>query len=103
MAREGAFHIVGVGVASADVRGENPVEDGADPPEAFISYSHSDRDAVLRMAGSLQRLGLKIWLDSKEILVGDSIVEQVGRALERVDLYLAFLSNASLRDGYSGN
>lgn len=48
------------------------------------------------MAGSLQRLGLKVWLDSKEILVGDSIVEQVGRALERVDLYLAFLSSASL-------
>ncbi|MFF3458576.1 toll/interleukin-1 receptor domain-containing protein [Streptomyces sp. NPDC002730] len=87
-------------MASGELGGQNPNDETPRLPEAFISYSQTDRDAVLRVAGSLHRLGLKVWLDSKELIAGDSIVEQLGRALERVDLYLVFLSRASLASAW---
>ncbi|ASQ95628.1 toll/interleukin-1 receptor domain-containing protein [Streptomyces sp. 11-1-2] len=65
-------------------------------PQAFISYTHSDRDAVLRVAGYLNRLGLTTWLDSKEMSAGDNLIEEIARGIEQVDLYVVFLSRASL-------
>ncbi|GGZ10465.1 toll/interleukin-1 receptor domain-containing protein [Streptomyces poonensis] len=68
--------------------------------QVFISYAHVDRDAVLRMAGFLNRLGLETWLDSKDIAAGDYIVEEVARGIEQVDLYVVFLSRASLASSW---
>lgn len=62
----------------------------------FISYSHADRGRVVPIASYLGRLGLQVWMDTKEITAGQDIVEQVSQAIARADLYIVALSPAAL-------
>jgi hypothetical protein len=65
-------------------------------PSVFISYTHSDRDRVVPLASYLVRLGLQVWMDTKEMAAGQTIVEQVSNAIAKSDLYLVALSPAAL-------
>ena len=38
--------------------------------DAFISYSHLDRDFAVRLREALERRGQRVWLDEKEIRGG---------------------------------
>lgn len=43
----------------------------------FISYSHSDREFVERLAKSLHESGEDVWWDRWEILAGDSLIDKI--------------------------
>lgn len=64
---------------------------------AFISYSHKDKEDGSSLASYLGRLGLKVWLDTKELHAGQSIIEAVSSAIQRSDLYVVCLSPAALK------
>lgn len=65
-------------------------------PSIFISYTHKDKERIIPLASYLGRLGLKVWMDTKELVAGETIIEKVSDAISKSDLYLVCLSPTSL-------
>jgi hypothetical protein len=63
----------------------------------FLSYTGSDKAFVERLNTDLVNAGLKVWWDSWDIEVGDSIVEKVDKALSTHDHFVVVLSPAAVR------
>lgn len=63
---------------------------------AFLSHSSKDKAFIRQLASDLDRNGITVWLDEKEIRVGDSIVEKVGQGLADSDYFLIALSEHSV-------
>ena len=68
---------------------------------AFMSYSSADREKVQRLTDRLERAGLSIWLDLKQIAPGDSITLKIEDGLKRSDYLVVCLTKNSLRSGWS--
>ena len=69
---------------------------GLNPPVLFLSHSHIDKPIVRKIGKRLEKKGLTVWLDEAEIRFGDSLIQKLRDAIDRVDLVLAFLSEASV-------
>jgi len=64
----------------------------------FISYSHEDRDAiVIPLVRGLQGVGIAVWFDEQELLLGDSIVERLQNGLRRSFAAIAVISHSYLQ------
>jgi hypothetical protein len=63
----------------------------------FISYSWKDREFVTMLHADLQEVGVRCWLDEKELHTGDHVAEQIDRALQAHDKVLLILSDSSVR------
>ena len=65
--------------------------------DVFISHSSLDKNDVARpLAKSLESLGLKVWLDEEQLLVGDSIRRGIESALRESRFGVIILSPAYL-------
>ena len=62
----------------------------------FISYTHADRDRVLPIASHLSRLGLTVWMDTKDLAGGQVVVQEISRAIADAAIYCVCLSPAAL-------
>jgi uncharacterized protein YjbI with pentapeptide repeats len=62
----------------------------------FISHSSLDKDFARKIYRDLQALSVKSWLDEKQILPGDSIMEEVDRGIKLWDRLLLVCSRNSL-------
>lgn len=69
-------------------------------PHAFISYSHADKGFVRALVVELQRLGVGVWIDEVELVIGDSLVERLGDAISESDFLIAVISPNSLESGW---
>jgi hypothetical protein len=65
-------------------------------PRVFLSYAKDDSAVVGQVAAALQKTGKDVWLDVWELAPGDSIKDRVNRAVHTTDLFLVFLSRASV-------
>ena len=65
-------------VADIRRREDRPVEYYS----CFISYSWSDKDFAVRLHDDLQSVGVRCWLDAKELKIGDSLQDQIDRAIQ---------------------
>jgi tetratricopeptide (TPR) repeat protein len=63
----------------------------------FVSYASEDKSVVVRLADDLNKAGIDVWLDEWAILPGDSIVEEINKALESNRYFLPVLSTSFLR------
>lgn len=72
----------------------------AAPPSIFLSYTHSDKDFVRRLANDLASDKVRLWMDEGEIKPGDSLVGTVGSAVEQMDLFAIFLSPESVKSDW---
>lgn len=61
----------------------------------FISYSYQDKEFVEWLKTELQDLGLDIWYDESEILVGDNIQKKVNEGIQSSSAFILVLSNSS--------
>lgn len=61
----------------------------------FISYSHTDKEFVDKLAIQLVRRNVNVWLDRWELSVGDSLLEKVQDAVDGASALLVILSKAS--------
>lgn len=61
----------------------------------FISYSHTDKEFVDKLAIQLVRRNVNVWLDRWELSVGDSLLEKVQDAVDGASALLVILSRAS--------
>lgn len=69
--------------------------------QLFVSYARSDgRDLALKLRDDLLRLGLKVWLDTREIELGGSFTEDIERAIDTCDVALLLLSKGSLASSW---
>ena len=66
----------------------------------FISYCHADKKIVLDIVELLERMGLNVWIDKKDISVGDNILEKVVSGIAESDLAILFLSKNTLMAHY---
>lgn len=70
----------------------------------FISFSSKNRSLVTNMAQQLSASGVEVWLDSKDLQVGDAWNLRIERAIARCSLFLAVISQESIdpdqRDRY---
>lgn len=62
----------------------------------FISHSWHDKRLARRIAGAIQGLGGRVWLDEAEIKLGDSLVEKIREGIDSVDYVVALLSDRSV-------
>ncbi|WP_316773329.1 toll/interleukin-1 receptor domain-containing protein [Streptomyces sasae] len=52
------------------------------PWDVFTSYASEDKDeAALPLPAALRRAGLRVWLDRREIRVGDSLNDKINEGL----------------------
>ena len=63
----------------------------------FISYSHEDANKVKKFALLLSLHGFDLWMDEKKVSSGDSYTTKILNGIHESDIYLVFLSTASLK------
>ena len=51
----------------------------------FISYSRKDRIFARQLASDLEKRDIKVWIDEGEILVGDSLLTKIQKAIDEMD------------------
>lgn len=51
--------------------------------DAFISYSYRDKDRVHPIVEALKKRGLRVFLDTESIPIGESLTVALERALSR--------------------
>lgn len=61
----------------------------------FVSYSHADKEIADAIAGGLERRGFGVWIDTKGLRIGDSLISRIATAIEEGDFLLALVSEAS--------
>jgi len=66
-------------------------------PSVFISYSSEDASFARFLSKALGDRSMKVWLDERELNVGDSLTRRIGDALNSNDFMIVVLSPASVR------
>lgn len=74
---------------------------GERKPLVFLSYSHTDKPVVSRVAEGLRNEGVDVWIDEAELSLGHSLVKQIERGLDSADFVVFFLSKASVNSQWA--
>lgn len=69
-------------------------------PSAFISYTHGDAEFARRLAKDLESLDVAIWLDERELSIGDSIISGVEEGIEKCRWMIVVLSPEALKSNW---
>lgn len=67
----------------------------------FISYCHEDSDFAEKLEVALRQRAIGVWVDNKEILVGDNIPEAITEGIDSCNFICALLSNASVQSDWA--
>ncbi len=51
-------------------------------PQVFLLYQHKQRDFVIKLSHDLQKAGIKVWIDSRELKPGDFITSNIQRGIK---------------------
>jgi hypothetical protein len=62
----------------------------------FISYAHSDKEFVDKLAVQLVQRNARVWVDRWELNVGDSILNNMQNAIQDASALIVVLSKASV-------
>jgi hypothetical protein len=68
--------------------------------DAFVSYGHADADWVHALAGNLERLGLRVFLDAWELVAGDLIAVRLQQGLAAAGAVVFVVSAESVGRGW---
>lgn len=66
----------------------------------FISYSHADKPLAEALAEGLKSAGYRVWIDSGELRIGDSLVAAISGAIDQVDFLVALVSSTSVQSNW---
>jgi hypothetical protein len=66
----------------------------------FISYSRKDEWFADRLQGALSKRGVGVWIDKKEILVGDSLIQRIREGISTSQYICAVISNNSINSNW---
>jgi uncharacterized membrane protein len=62
----------------------------------FISHNSKDKPFVRKLAKALEVRNIKCWVDEAEIRLGESLVQKISEAINKIDLVIAVISNNSV-------
>jgi hypothetical protein len=65
--------------------------------QVFLSYAEPDESFARKVAAGLEKEGLKVWYDRREILPGQNWAESVAKALRESRAMVVLLTRAALR------
>lgn len=65
-------------------------------PRVFLSYSSNDRSIVERVASILKKRDVDVWFDEWKLRVGDSLISEIEKGIQRADFIVLFISSHSL-------
>jgi 5'-deoxynucleotidase YfbR-like HD superfamily hydrolase len=68
--------------------------------EVFLSHSSKDKTEVRRLADELERHGISVWLDEREIKVGESITAKIQEALLKAKYVAVWITQNSISSGW---
>lgn len=63
----------------------------------FLSHSSADKSFVRKLVRKLEDEGYDVWLDEKELLVGDALVTHISHAINEAKVVLVVVSQTSIR------
>jgi TIR domain len=66
------------------------------PKEVFLSHSHKDKKALLRLAEELRRHGVRVWFSERGITGAQQWLDEIGAALKRCDSFIVLLTPAAV-------
>lgn len=66
----------------------------------FISYCQKDKERVTLFASMLANNGFDIWMDVKNISLGESIVSSIATGLNEASIYMLFISKNSNKSSW---
>jgi len=69
-------------------------------PSVFISYSHEDAASARQIASILQGVGMKVWIDDGELLLGDSLIDKIATGIHDADFLIALVSQSSIQSNW---
>jgi TIR domain len=72
----------------------------ADMSSIFLAHSSKDKHFVRRLANALQGRGFRVWLDTGELQVGDSLFEKIGDAIRDMEFLGVVLSPNSAKSSW---
>lgn len=64
---------------------------------AFICHASANKPFVRRLYKDLRRFGVQVWLDEREISIGDSLHDAITDGLERSDYTIVVLSATAVK------
>lgn len=70
---------------------------------AFISYSSKDAAVAHQLAAELERDGIPVWIDNKNIKPGESIIDSISTAIESSDYLIIIVSGHSVQSRWVHN
>ncbi len=62
----------------------------------FLCYSGQDSNFIERLTGDMITARLSIWVDKRELMVGDSLITKIGAAIKSNDHVIVVLSQSSI-------
>lgn len=68
--------------------------------DIFLSHSSSDKPQVRQLFLALQALGLRVFLDERQLQVGDSLYSSLNDSLEASDYLVFCISRAAVSSGW---
>lgn len=66
----------------------------------FISHSSKDKKFVRRLVSKLEATGYSVWLDERELHVGDQLAKSIAEAIAGARVVVVVISEASLRSNW---
>jgi len=66
----------------------------------FISYSHDDAEVVTRFVQQLSLSGFDLWIDEKDIKIGDYYTSRIFSGIYDSDVYMVFISKNSVESSW---
>jgi ligand-binding sensor domain-containing protein len=75
---------------------ELPTDPKSTIKHIFVSHSHRDKKFVNRLIPDLENAGVGVWVDEKEIKVGDSISQKVEEGIYGCDFFCLVISRHSV-------
>jgi len=66
----------------------------------FLSYNKADKRFVQKFADRLTKTGVFVWLDERELNIGDPFIDRISKAIDRADYVGAILSRNSVQSSW---
>ena len=63
---------------------------------AFVSHSSTDKECARRLADALQQEAIKVWLDERELRIGDSLWDEIGASIDDSTFLLILITPRSV-------
>jgi len=65
------------------------------PPAVFISFNRSDREIATRLASNLEKDGIAVWMDNRQLTPGMNITDEIIKAIDKCRVFIPLISQNS--------